>query len=183
MGFRIVERFASDRRFPALRVLKGGGLPGFRRSLARETRGTLDGTSVEVFEPLAFMNRSGGPVARRMQELGLAPADLLVCYDELALPLGRLRIRPGGSAAGHNGMRSLIDALGTDEFPRLRFGIRPDEAVEGGADFVLSPFRPAERRIVDEALGRASEAVACFCLEGVERTMARYNPEAPPAAR
>jgi PTH1 family peptidyl-tRNA hydrolase len=129
------------------------------------------------------MNRSGGPVARRLQELGLAPSALLVCYDELALPLGRLRIRPGGSAAGHNGMRSLIDALGTDEFPRLRFGIRPDGPVEDGADFVLSPFRPVERRVVDEALGRAAEAVASVILEGVTKAMSRYNAEAPPAAR
>jgi PTH1 family peptidyl-tRNA hydrolase len=129
------------------------------------------------------MNRSGGPVARRLEELGLEPADLLVCYDELALPLGRLRIRPGGSDAGHNGMRSLIDALGTDAFPRLRFGIRPEGPLDDGADFVLSPFRPAERRIVDEALGRASEAVASVILDGVTKAMARYNAEAPPAAR
>ncbi|MBA2564324.1 MAG: aminoacyl-tRNA hydrolase, partial [Gemmatimonadetes bacterium] len=114
--------------------------------------------------------------------LGLGPADLLVCYDELALPLARLRIRPGGSAAGHNGVRSIIDALGTQEFPRLRFGIGPEGRYSDQVRFVLAPFRKPELELVEEALPRAADAVATFCREGVEQAMSMFNREAPPPA-
>jgi peptidyl-tRNA hydrolase, PTH1 family len=171
VGFRVVERFAADHRLPAFH----------RKGAALEALGAVDGVRVAVLKPLTYVNRSGAQVRRRLAELGLAPADLLVCYDELALPLGRLRLRPGGSAAGHNGLQSVIDALGTDAFPRLRFGIQPAGRFGDQVSFVLSPFRKAERNLVEETLPLAARAVACFCLEGIGAAMNRFN--AAPAER
>lgn len=165
VGFRVVERVAADNRFPGFHR-KGHGL---------ESAGDLAGTRVQLLKPLTFMNLSGGLVARRLADLELSPTDLLVCYDELALPLGRLRLRPGGSAAGHNGIQSVIDALGTEDFARLRFGIAPDGRFADQVRFVLSPFRKAELAAVEEGLERAARAVECFCREGVQAAMNRFN--------
>ena len=98
-------------------------------------------------------------------------------YDELALPLGRIRLRPRGSHGGHNGMRSIIDRLGTTEFPRLRMGIGPAGEIVDGSDFVLSPFRRSERPLADEAVLRAVEAVECAAREDLTTAMNRFNPE------
>ena len=169
IGFRFVDRVAAQNRLPAFRR-DGGGL---------ETRGRLDGEGAEevaLLKPLTFMNRSGRLVARRLGDLELSPDQLLVCYDDLALPLGRLRLRPSGSSAGHNGVQSIIDVLGTDAFPRLRFGIQPAGRFGDQVEFVLSPFRKAELDAVDEALDRAARAVECFCREGIRAAMDRFNP-------
>jgi PTH1 family peptidyl-tRNA hydrolase len=165
VGFRIAERFAEK-----------AGLPDFHaRRGALESRGSVDGIRVAVLKPLTFMNRSGEVVARRLAALDLTPANLLVCYDELALPLGRLRLRAGGSSAGHNGMESVIEALGTEEFPRLRFGIQPAGRFSDQVRFVLSPFRRAELEQAEEAIDLAADAVWSFCIEGVTRAMNRFN--------
>ena len=174
IGFRIVERFAAQERFPGL---SRRGL--LFKSDARESVGTVDGLRVAVLQPLSFMNRSGRVVARKLDELELEPSDLLVCYDELALPLGRLRLRAGGSAAGHNGVESVIEALGTEDFPRLRFGIQPAGRRGDQVDFVLSPFRRDEIEVVEDALGRAAHAVVIFCREGIQRAMNQFNREVP----
>jgi PTH1 family peptidyl-tRNA hydrolase len=170
-GFRIVDRVAADNRFPAFH----------RKGPALESLGSLAGDRVALLKPLTFMNLSGGLVARRLADLGLEPADLLVCHDELALPLGRLRLRPGGSGAGHNGVQSLIEALGTQDFPRLRFGVHPGRRFGDQSRFVLSPFRKSELATVEEALERAARAVECFCAEGVRAAMNRFNAAAPEA--
>ena len=164
-GFRIVERVAADNRFPAFHR-KGPGL---------ETVGAIGDGRVALLKPLTFMNLSGGQIARRLSDLGLEPVDLLVCYDELALPLGRLRVRPAGSGAGHNGVQSVIDALGTEDFARLRFGVNPGGRFGDQSRFVLSPFRKSELAIVEEALERAARAVECFCVDGVRAAMNRFN--------
>ena len=165
VGFRIVDRFVADNR-----------LPGFRRNQAAlESRGVLDGERVAVLKPLSYMNRSGGVVVRWLDLLGLDPEDLLVCYDDLALPLGRLRLRPGGSAAGHNGVQSVIEALGIDAFPRLRFGVHPGRDFDDQVEFVLSAFRKPELEVVEETLPRAARAVECFCREGIGKAMNVFN--------
>jgi PTH1 family peptidyl-tRNA hydrolase len=168
-GFRIVDRVAADNRFPAFH----------RKGLGLESVGSLGDGRVALVKPLTFMNLSGGLVARRLGDLGLEPADLLVCYDELALPLGRLRLRPAGSGAGHNGVQSVIDALGTQEFPRLRFGVGPGSRSGDQSRFVLSPFRKSELATVEETLERAARAVECFCAHGVRAAMNRFNSAAP----
>jgi PTH1 family peptidyl-tRNA hydrolase len=165
VGFRILDRFAALHRFPGWH----------RKGIALESHAALDGERVALFKPLSFMNLSGRPVARRLAELGLGPADLLVCYDELVLPLGRLRLRGGGSSAGHNGVQSVIEALGTDAFPRLRFGVAPDGRQADQVRFLLSRFRQPELAVVEEALDRAAQAVACFCREGIVKAMNAFN--------
>lgn len=169
VGFRIAERFASEHGFPRFRGERG----------AHATRGALAGEGVVVLKPQNYMNRSGGVVARWLAELGLGAESLLVCYDEVALPLGRLRLRAQGSAAGHNGVQSVIDALGTEAFPRLRFGIRPETEFDDQVEFVLSPFTRRELALVELELPRAAEAVACFCREDIARAMNRFNAASP----
>lgn len=151
----------------------------WRRSGARlQSRATAGGREIELVKPLTWMNRSGAAVRELRDDLECEPGEILVCYDDLALPLGRIRLRPAGSHGGHNGMRSIIQRLGTTDFPRLRVGIAPeDRAIEDGSEFVLSPFRRHERPIVDEAVVRAAEAVECAVTEDLLIAMNRYNPE------
>jgi peptidyl-tRNA hydrolase, PTH1 family len=97
------------------------------------------------------------------------------------LPLGMLRIRPRGSAGGHNGMKSIIGALETGDFPRLRLGVRPDRGVEDYVSYLLQPFRPSERKAIEEMLELAAEAVGVILSEGVQRAMNRFNRKVPPS--
>jgi PTH1 family peptidyl-tRNA hydrolase len=105
---------------------------------------------------------------------------LLVLVDEIELPLGWLRIRPRGSAGGHNGMKSIIGALGTGDFNRLRMGVQPDRPVEDYVSYLLRPFRPAEMELVAEMLDQATEAVRVILLDGVQKAMNRFNRRVPP---
>jgi PTH1 family peptidyl-tRNA hydrolase len=128
-----------------------------------------------LFKPLLYMNRSGRPVARLLRETDAALEELLVLADDLNLPLGTVRLRPGGSAGGHNGLGSLIEALGSDQFPRLRMGIGPRPQGVDARDFVLSPFPEAEWDAVEEMTERAAEAALCWMKDGIEEAMNRYN--------
>ena len=167
LGFWIVDRLAA-----------GWKAGPWRRSGERlEARATVGGREIVLVKPLTWMNRSGIAVRALRDALECEPGEILVCYDELALPLGRIRLRPSGSHGGHNGMRSIIERLGTTEFPRLRVGIGPDGAIEDGSDFVLSPFRRQERPLADEAVVRAAEAVECAVREDLLTAMNRFNPE------
>ena len=132
-------------------------------------------TAVALAKPLAFMNRSGPPVAALLDRYGLTAADVLVVYDDLALPLGTLRLRGKGSAGGHNGVQSVIEALGSTEFPRLRVGVGNSFPPGGQVDFVLSPFDDAEREAADAALDEAAEAALTFARDGLDAAMNRHN--------
>jgi len=175
VGFRVVDLLAERHR-----------LPGWKRHGNRlETSGTVEGQSVVLLKPLTYMNRSGEALAARGRKEPLELREILVCFDDLALPLGRLRLRPSGSDGGHNGMRSLIARLGTGDFPRLRVGIAPvDEdggamQVEDGADFVLAPFRRNERSAIEDAIERAADAIECVLAESLSGAMNRFNVNAP----
>jgi PTH1 family peptidyl-tRNA hydrolase len=108
--------------------------------------------------------------------------DLILIYDELDLPLGTVRIRERGSSAGHNGMESIIGALGTSEFVRIRLGIGPDHPVKDGARYVLSQFKRSQYELVDQVLDTAAEAVKVILTEGVAKAMSLYNRKPEPAA-
>lgn len=124
------------------------------------------------------MNASGMALAALAREEPFDADELLVVYDELDLPLGRIRLRPSGSAAGHNGMRSVVERLGTSAIPRLRIGIAPlSGGVRDGAAFVLEPFRRHERDESDLAEERAADAVEHAIDAGLTAAMNRYNPE------
>jgi peptidyl-tRNA hydrolase, PTH1 family len=135
----------------------------------------LAGQELLLVKPLTFMNRSGVAVERLLLRENLLPQDLVVVLDEAALPLDTLRVRERGSHGGHNGLRSLIEMLGTDEFPRVRVGVGPAEPVEDLADFVLSPFPPEQVLIVQELVGRAGDAVITLLEEGPAAAMNRFN--------
>ena len=135
----------------------------------------IDGVSVLLAKPLLFMNRSGLPVERLLIKHALAPSDLVVIVDDVTLEIGTLRIRERGSHGGHNGLRSIIDLLGTDEFPRVRVGIRQGDQPEDLAGYVLAEFPPEEVLVVQEIVGWAADAVACLLREGAEEAMNRYN--------
>lgn len=165
VGYGVVERLASRH---------GVDLAVEKRLNARLGRGRLGAEQAWLLQPLSFMNLSGPVVARVVRERELELADLLVVTDDFNLPLGRLRLRLKGSAGGHNGMRSLIGALGTDEFPRLRIGIG-DPPPGLAEEWVLRRFKPAERDVIDEALDRSTNCVEDWCAHGIDTTMNTYN--------
>ena len=131
-----------------------------------------------IGKPLTFMNRSGDAVAAIAHYYDIVPADLLVVVDEVALPFGRLRARARGSAGGHNGLKSVIERLGTTEFPRLRLGVGRGDTRRDLADHVLSKFEADERSALEELITRAADAAEMFAAEGIEKVMNAYNPGA-----
>ena len=136
----------------------------------------LAGEPALLVKPLAYMNASGEPVLRLLAERAASPAELVVVVDDVALPLGRLRVRERGSDGGHNGLRSLILALGSDEFARVRIGVGLDEPPDVDlADFVLGEFLAEELPRVQEVVGLAADAVACLLHESAAAAMNRFN--------
>jgi PTH1 family peptidyl-tRNA hydrolase len=132
------------------------------------------GGSVLV-KPLTFMNLSGFAVSKLRQFFQIDAPDILVIVDEVALPLGRLRARARGSAGGHNGLKSVIEQLGTDEFARLRIGVGRGDARRDLADHVLSKFDPEERDTIHAATLRAADAAEMFVSDGIGRVMNTFN--------
>jgi PTH1 family peptidyl-tRNA hydrolase len=140
----------------------------------------LAGEQVLLAKPQTYMNLSGLSVARLLQNYELTPRDLLVLVDEINIPLGMMRIRPHGSAGGHNGLKSIIGALGADDFIRVRMGVGPDREVEDYVSYLLKPFRPAEKKLVAEMVDLAGEAVRVIILEGLQKAMNRFNRRVQP---
>ena len=134
--------------------------------------------AVLLAKPLTFMNRSGDAVAGLARYYDVAPGDLLVVIDEAALPFGKLRARARGSAGGHNGLKSIIERLGTTEFPRLRLGVGRGDGRRDLADHVLSTFERGERAELESFITRAADAAEMFAAEGIDTVMKVYNPDA-----
>ena len=134
-----------------------------------------DGAPWLLVKPLALMNRSGQPLAGLVRYFRVATTDLLVVVDDVNLPLGHLRARAGGSEGGHNGLRSVIGTLGTQEVPRLRVGVGRGDQRRDLADHVLARFDPDERATIEEAIGRAADAVEVFVTQGIDPVMNLYN--------
>lgn len=137
--------------------------------------GSIGETAVVVAKPQTYMNLSGPSVRLLLEKYELKPCNLLLVYDELALPWMQMRVRPKGSSAGHNGVESVIRSLGTQEFARLRLGIHPGHPIGDGARFVLSRYGKAQYKELDETVRHAAEAVEFIVAEGVEKAMAKYN--------
>lgn len=169
LGFLTMECLARDAGIRVSRP-EEGSLVG---------RGRVAGCEAVLAKPLSYMNRSGGPVKRLLRRYGMEPGRLLLVYDELDLPWGLLRLKRKGSAAGHNGMQSVIDSLGTSEFARLRIGIHPGHRVANGARYVLRAFARDEIEEVEGIVGRAAGVVRDVLSEGAEKAMARCNRRAP----
>lgn len=167
VGFRVIDELT--RRF-AVRLKEHPG----ETMLAQKS---LGGTEVFLACPLTYMNRSGVAVNALLQRYSLDREQLLVIYDDLDLPLGRLRLRPGGGSGGHRGMESIIAHLGTDEFARLRFGVGREGLAEGedAAPYLLTPFGEEEEKVVGEGVIRAADAVELLLRQDMETAMNRYN--------
>jgi PTH1 family peptidyl-tRNA hydrolase len=162
VGFEVVERLA--RRWGARFRTEG---------LAEVAEARFAGAPVLLAKPLTYMNRSGDAVREIVSRWRLSSSDVVVVYDDMDLPLGTLRVRVRGSAGGHHGMASVLEALGTFEVSRVRVGIgRPQE---DAVDHVLSRFEPEEESRVDEVLERAADAVETLLLEGSAAAMERFN--------
>ena len=142
-------------------------------------QGAIGGKQVVLAKPQTFMNISGESVNGLLVKHEIPPRDLILIYDELDLPWLSLRIRPGGSAAGHRGVDSVIRTSGTNEFPRVRLGIHGGRREKDGARIVLGKLNRAQRQELDELLDYASQAVESIIAEGVEKSMAKYNRRAP----
>jgi peptidyl-tRNA hydrolase, PTH1 family len=164
LGFLAIDRIANDQGVEIRN----------RQCRALTARTTIGDEQVVLAKPETFMNLSGVSVSELCEKLEIRPdADLIVIYDELDLPLGALRIRERGSSAGHNGMKSIIGSLGTQEFLRIRIGIAPEQKI-------LKPFRKAQLKHVDEALDTAAEAVKVILTEGRAAAMNRFNRKPDP---
>ncbi len=164
LGFRVVERLAVRVGLELTR-LECNALVGI-------------GERLVLAVPQTYMNRSGYALRCLVEKRGLRPSEILVVYDEAALPLGALRLRPRGGPGGHRGMESVIQNLRTEEVPRLRLGIAPEGGCPAGeelVDFVLSPFEPAEGETVEEMIERAADACESWLRVGAQATMDRFN--------
>ena len=150
-----------------------------RQCRALTARARIGSEEVLLAKPETYMNLSGLSVRELVAEYEIRPEqDLIVIYDELDLPLGAIRVRQRGSSAGHNGMESIIGALGTQEFLRVRLGIAPKRQVRDGVKYVLTPLRKAQLKVAGEALGSAVEAVKVILANGPAAAMNRFNRKA-----
>jgi len=142
---------------------------------AVQAKWRTNGEVVLVAKALTFMNLSGPPIAELVRYYRVSLADLLIVSDDVNLPLGRLRLRSRGSEGGHNGLRSVADALGTVDYPRLRIGVGRGDAQRDLADHVLARFEPDEQSGIEGAIARAADAVEAWIQQGFETVMNAYN--------
>ena len=165
LGFRVVDRLA----------LKTGISLSERRCESVLGRGRWDQQTIVLAQPQTFMNRSGTAITCLLAETACHTANLVVIYDDLDLPFGQIRIRARGSAGGHRGMLSIMEFLGTAEFPRIRLGIgRPADGIDP-ADYVLENFAETELAAMDEIIEQAAASAICLIEDGIHRAMALYN--------
>ena len=169
IGFLCINHFARIHRI-ALDNKKGKARIGI---------GTVPGNEVVLAKPQTYMNASGIAVSQLMQRYKITLEDLIVVHDDLDLPLGKIRIRQGSSAGGHNGIKSIIACLGTQDFIRIRVGIsRPQaegECAETVVDYVLGDFCPDDRKVVEDTIHRVSDVIICIITEGLTAAMNKFN--------
>jgi len=145
-------------------------------------RGKLAGEEILMAKPQTYMNLSGISVRELLAKYELDISDLLVMWDEVQLPLGTIRVHPDGSAGSHNGAKSVIGALGTQEFARLRLGCGPEHQLSSRREYVLRPMKKAELEVAAEMLDEAGNAVEMILKEGLDAAMTKYNRRKPSEA-
>jgi PTH1 family peptidyl-tRNA hydrolase len=178
IGFEVLDRFA-------VQVGWMSKLDDFNRAAKSRFSGlTIDGLvtrpsgeseKVLLLKPITFMNLSGNSVQLAASFYQLAVSDILIVLDDVALPAGRLRLRKSGSSGGHNGLKDIQRALGTDEYPRLRIGIDAPPPRVPQKDYVLGKFSPEQRKEIDLAIPRACDAIVTWIDEGISAAMNRFN--------
>ena len=169
LGFMAVDELANRN---AIRVERPEGK-------ALVGRGKVAGEEVILAKPQTYMNLSGISVRELLVKYELGVDDLLVMWDEAQLPMGTIRIHPDGSAGSHNGAKSVIGAVGTEEFARLRLGCGPDHPLTSRREYVLRPMRKAELEVAAEMIGEAGDAVEMLLTQGMDAAMNKYNRRKP----
>lgn len=165
LGFLVLDRLAERH---GIRLTR-------KECQALVGQGNVAGQPVLAAKPQTFMNLSGVAVKPLLAKAEAEPAALILVYDELDLPWGSIRVRPKGSAAGHNGIKDVIAKLGTNEFPRVRLGVHPGHPLSSGADYLLSRFSRQQNEGLDALLDLGADAVESIIAEGVEKSMTRFN--------
>ena len=166
IGFAVVDELAKVWQMP---------LKENKRFQGQFAEGVVGGKKVRLLKPLTYMNRSGQSVRAVTDWYKVQPSSVLVVYDDMDLPVGRLRIRLSGSAGGHNGMKSIITHLGVKEFPRLRIGIGKADGEKGTVSHVLGKFAPQESKAIEEILYVSVKAIELSLKQDIEQSMNRYN--------
>jgi PTH1 family peptidyl-tRNA hydrolase len=165
-GFMVIDELAR----------RAGRAARARECQALTTRAIIGGQEALLAKPQTFMNLSGIAVAALKDKYEIKDASsVLVVSDDFALPFGRIRVRPQGSAGGHNGLKSIIDRLGTQQFPRVRLGIAPEHQLNNSSDFVLAEFPRKDRDALAEMIAQAAHAVTAILTTGIADAMAKYN--------
>jgi peptidyl-tRNA hydrolase, PTH1 family len=165
LGFLTVDRLAERH---GIRVTR-------KDSRALIGLGEIDGRAVMLAKPQTYMNLSGTSLAPLMAKHAIGLENLIVVYDELDLPWQTLRIKPKGSAAGHNGMKSLISNLNSSEFVRVRLGVHPGHPIRSGVEYLLAPMKRSQMKELEDFTGAAADAVRSIIAEGVEKSMTKFN--------
>jgi PTH1 family peptidyl-tRNA hydrolase len=166
VGFRVLDRIA-DQQGVRIKERCGPALISGRVRLGDQ--------SAVLVAPQTYMNRSGGVLPPLFERFEASGKDMIVVYDDLALPVGKVRVRQKGSAGGHNGVKSVISTLGTDEFLRVRVGIQPERETGDVRDFVLSRIAKADREVLEQTEGIAVKAIETLIADGIDRAMADFN--------
>jgi PTH1 family peptidyl-tRNA hydrolase len=165
LGAEVVELLAT----------RHGGRPRKRKERALVDEVTIDGRRVALAIPLTYVNDSGNAVRALVRRFGVDPEQLVVVHDELDLPVAELKVKSGGGLAGHNGLRSIVEHLHTQDFQRVRIGVGKPTSKERGADHVLNRFGKRERAEVDVTVEQAADAVETIVRDGVDAAMNRFN--------
>ena len=166
MGFLVIDELAEREKIPVQKL----------KYRALTNTAVIGGQSVLLMKPTTYMNLSGESVGEAARFYKIPPERVLVISDDVALPQGKLRIRRSGSAGGHNGLKNIISHLGSDQFPRIKVGVggkpHPDHDM---ADWVLGKFTGQDRKVMEEAIARAADAVTLFLEQGPDQAMAKFN--------
>ena len=165
VGFDFLDRFSK-----AVSIQVGPGKGPFYSGTGVYRREKLI-----LVKPTTYMNLSGNAVQQVLHYYKIEPEDCLVCYDDLDIPIGKIRLRPDGSAGGHNGIKDIIQKLGTHDFPRLRIGIGNEFSKGQKVNYVLSRFNSDEKKIIDETLDTAVDAALRFVTDGIDSAMNAFN--------
>lgn len=165
IGFELIDRLSDQLSIP----LKPGN------GLFHIGTGRFKSQKVTLLKPVTFMNRSGKAVTKALAQTGEIVDDCMICYDDIHLDVGKIRIRPSGSAGGHNGLADIIEKVNTQQFPRLRIGIGNQFNKGKQADYVLSPFTSEQRNEMNDVLEVASDAILTFLRGGVNLAMNKFN--------
>lgn len=165
VGWDALTRLSDDFRIPL----------DFKKHKAICGKGSIEGERVVLAQPVTYMNLSGESVRELVDFYKVSPEEIIVIYDDISLDVGQLRIRKKGSAGGHNGIKSIISCLGTDEFPRIKVGVGDKPKDWDLADYVLSRFMKEEQPVIREALKDTSDAVRMIITSGIDVAMNQYN--------